>query len=71
MRKLSIVFLWAFIVLLLLSILVGITATILQFVIGEIAAGFSDLLWTCISGWVLAATVGVKAHEKGGEQNAQ
>ena len=64
MRKLSIVFLWAFIVLLLLSILVGITATILQFVIGEIAAGFSDLLWTCISGWVLADTVGVKVHAK-------
>jgi hypothetical protein len=64
MRKLSIILLWAFIVLLLLSILVGITATILQFVIGEIAAGFSDLLWTFISGWVLAATVGVKVHAK-------
>ena len=68
MRKLSIICLWAFIIFLLLSVLAGITATILQFVIGDIAAGFSDLLWTCISGWVLAATVGVKAYEKESEQ---
>lgn len=67
MKKLSIICLWAFIVLLLLGVLVGIVATILQFMIGDIVGGFSDLLWTCINGWVLAATVGVKAYEKGGE----
>lgn len=68
MRKLSIVCFWAFIVFVSLSVLVGITATILQFVIGDIASGFSDLLWTCINGWILAVTVGVKASEKESEQ---
>jgi len=69
MHKLSIICLWAYIIFLSLGCLIGITATILQFVNGDIAAGFSDLLWTCFSGWVLAATVGVKAHEKEREQN--
>lgn len=69
MRKLSIIFLWAYIIFLVLSFLVGIAATVLQFVIGEVAAGFSDLLWTCINGWLLCATFGVKAHEKGDERN--
>ncbi len=64
MRKLSIICLWAVIIFLVLSILVGIVATILHFVIGDIATGFSDLFWICINGWVLGATVGVKAHEK-------
>lgn len=69
MRKLSIIFLWVYIVFLVLSVLVGITSTILQFVDGDIAEGFSDLLVTCISCLVLFATVGVKAHEKEREQN--
>lgn len=64
MKKLSIICLWVFIIFLLLSILVGIFATILQFVVGNVAAGFSDLLWTCISGAILSATVGVKVHDK-------
>lgn len=68
MRKLSIVCLWAYIIFLVLSVLVGIAATVIQFVIGEVAAGFSDLLLTCICGWLLMATVGVKAHEKEREQ---
>lgn len=63
MSKLSIISLWAFIVFLWLGVLTGIVATILQFVIGDIANGFSDLLWTCFNGWVLAATIGVKARE--------
>ena len=65
MRKVSTIFLWAFITALILSVLVGIAATILQFVFGNIAEGFSVLLWTCISGWVLFATLGVKTYEKG------
>lgn len=69
MRKLSIICLWAYIIFLVLSFLVGIVATVLQFMIGEIVAGFSDLLLTCVSGWLLMATVGVKAHEKAGEQH--
>ncbi len=64
MRKLSVICLWAFIVFLVLSFLFGIVAIILQFMMGNINGAFSDLLWTCISGWVLAATVGVIAHEK-------
>ena len=64
MKKLSIICLWAFIIFLILSILVGIVATILQFVVGNIATGFSDLLWTCVSGATLSATVGVKANDK-------
>ena len=63
MRKLSIICLWAFIVFLSLGVLAGIVATILQFVVGDIANGFSDLLWTCTNGGILAATIGVKAHE--------
>lgn len=63
MSKLSIICLWAFIVLLLLGVLSGVVATILQFVVGDIANGFSDLLWTCTNGGILAATVGVKVHE--------
>ena len=66
MKKLSIICLWAFIIFLLLSILVGIVATILQFVVGNVAAGFSDLLWTCIVGAVLATTIGIMANEKKG-----
>lgn len=69
MRKLSFICLWACIVFLVMSFLAGIVATILQFVIGEVALGFSDLLYTCISGWVLTAIVGVKAHEKERGQN--
>jgi hypothetical protein len=71
MRKLSIICLWAFIIFLLLSFIMGIVATILQFVVGDIANGFSDLSWTCINGWILTATVGIKAHEKGGDNNAR
>lgn len=69
MKKLSIICLWAFIIFLLLGFIMGIVAVILNFVVGDIANGFSDLLWTCINGWVFAATVGVKAHEKGGDNN--
>lgn len=69
MRKLSIICLWAYIVFLVLSFLFGCIATVLRFVSGEIVQGFSDLLWTCICGWVLFATVGVKAHEKENEQH--
>ena len=65
MCKLSVICLWTFIIFLVLGFLFGITATILQFMIGEVVSGFSDLLWTCICGWVLAATIGVIAHEKG------
>ena len=64
MKKLSIICLWAFIIFLILSILVGIVATILQFVVGNIATGFSELLWTCTNGAILSATVGVKASDK-------
>lgn len=67
MRKLSRICFWAFIVFLTLSVLVGISATILQFVIGDIANGFSDFLWTCINGWVLMAVIGVAADEKAGD----
>lgn len=68
MRKLSIICFWAFIVFNLLGFLVGITSTILQFVVNNIAQGFSDLLWTCIVGAVLATTIGIMANEKkGGE----
>ena len=69
MRKLSIICLWACILFVALSFLVGIAATILQFVIGDIVAGVSDLAWACINGWILFATVGIKAHEKESEQN--
>lgn len=69
MRKLSIIYLWVYTIFLVLGVLVGITSTILQFVDGDIAEGFSDLLITFVSGWVLFATVGVKAHEKECEQN--
>ena len=64
MRKLAIVCLWAYIIFLALGVLIGIVATILQFLIGNIAGGFSDLFWTCIWGAVLTATIGVKSHEK-------
>lgn len=64
MRKLSIVCLWAFIIFLLLGVLIGIVTTILQFVEGNIAAGFSDLLWTCVMGATFSATVGVKVYDK-------
>ena len=64
MRKLSIVCFWAFVVFNSLGFLIGIASTILQFVANNIAQGFSDLLWTCIVGAVLAATVGVMANEK-------
>ena len=52
-----------------LSVLVGIAATILHFVIGDIVSGFSDLFWTCINGWILAVTVGAKASEKENEND--
>ena len=66
MRKLSIICLWAFIVFNLLGFLTGIASTILQFVVNNIAQGFSDLLWTCIVGAVLATTIGIMANEKKG-----
>lgn len=69
MRKLSIICIWVFIIVLVLSIFIGIVATVLQFGIGEVASGFSDLLWTCLCIVVLAATVGIKANEKGGGNN--
>lgn len=70
MRKLSIICFWAFIVFNLLGFLAGITSTILYFVANNIARGFSDLLWTCIVGVVLATTIGIMANEKRcGEDN--
>lgn len=66
MRKLSIICLWAFIVFNLLGFLAGIASTILQFAVNNIAQGFSDLLWTCIVGAVLATTIGIMANEKKG-----
>ena len=68
MRKLSIICLWMFIVFNSLGFLAGVTSTILQFVVNNIAQGFSDLLWTCIVGAVLSTTIGIMANErKGGE----
>lgn len=66
MRKLSIICLWVFIVFNLLGFLAGITSTILQFVVNNIAQGFSELLWTCIVGAVLSTTIGIMANEKKG-----
>ena len=66
MRKLSIICFWVFIVFSLFGFLAGITSTILQFVVNNIAQGFSDLLWTCIVGAALAATIGIVANEKKG-----
>ena len=64
MRKLSNICFWVFFVFNSLGFLTGITSTILQFVVNNIAKGLSDLLWTCIVGAVLAATIGVIANEK-------
>ena len=66
MRKLSIVCFWAFIVFNVLGFLMGIVSIILQFVTNNIAQGFSDLLWTCLVGAMLAAVIGVRANEKKG-----